>query len=402
MTEPGSMLLFMPWCRLDKAYRAEEIELMPYSSGVPNAIPGLDASMRSCVDRIMGMYKTIEGRPVDRAAVIRFAAKPPLSTLDDDEITVVDELITIACFTALSKRQYFGVPDVYCNTDCFLFHAQRFTDARSVAFSSHRRAGRVTDMGWSPREISITIPMNCHNVHRVTLDGELLAALVKQREAGNKWGRWQNALSSFNQANTDSSTVQHQVEWVQLCSAFEHLLGAKSDAKDVAGRFTAAFQPVQDMLVSDATRRSPRSQDETKPLRFEWMREFYRIRGDFAHGKLVTQQPMTWNALEHLVLATIAFPLVVKSLLQQQGRYELSNDDRAQIDIFERFADTTEFLRPPTDQKGSNDTHWVRLFGKQRMAVVTSKGRDEAARKLREKFPDFFRDSKDDTEGEDA
>jgi hypothetical protein len=93
------------------------------------------------------------------------------------------------------------------------------------------------------------------------------------------------------------------------------------------------------------------------------MREFYRIRGNFAHGKLDTQQPAAWNPLEHLVLATIAFPLLVKSLLNKACECKLANDDRTQIDVFENLADTTDFLKPPPNQKGSIDSHWKRLVG---------------------------------------
>ena len=100
------------------------------------------------------------------------------------------------------------------------------------------------------------------------------------------------------------------------------------------------------------------------------MREFYRIRGDFAHGKLTTQQPMNWKPLEHLVLGAIAFPLVVKSLLQKTGRYALTTDDQVQINMFEAFADTTDFLRPPADQKGSLDSHWQRLCSSESMRVT--------------------------------
>jgi hypothetical protein len=189
------------------------------------------------------------------------------------------------------------------------------------------------------------------------------------------------------------------MEWVLLCSAFEHLLDAKSKAKDVACKFTVAFQPSQDVLAQDANRRSDRWKDLTKSLRFEWLQEFYRVRGDFAHGKLVTKQPMVWNPWEHLLLATVAFPVVVKSLLHQRGHYQLSDSDKAQTDIFERFADTKDFLRPPPDQKGSNDSHWSRLFYRRKSDIALSEGSEEAAKKLEQKFPDLFDDGAEGSTG---
>ena len=66
--------------------------------------------------------------------------------------------------------------------------------------------------------------------------------------------------------------------------------------------------------------------------------------GDFAHGRLTTRQPMVWNATEHLALAAIAFPFVVRCLLQRAGAYTLTRDDIAAIETFEPFADQAAFL----------------------------------------------------------
>ena len=112
------------------------------------------------------------------------------------------------------------------------------------------------------------------------------------------------------------------------------------------------------------------------------MREFYRVRGDFAHGRLRTRQPLTWNPLEHLVLATIAFPLVVKSLLAKTKGYRFTTEDLAQIDSFERLADTADFLRPPADRKGSMDSHWARILRESKWTGV-SKQMVETLKKMR-------------------
>jgi len=53
----------------------------------------------------------------------------------------------------------------------------------------------------------------------------------------DKWAQWQNAIACFNAANTDEQESMPQVEWVLLCGAFQSLLGAKSDALQVATNF---------------------------------------------------------------------------------------------------------------------------------------------------------------------
>ena len=90
------------------------------------------------------------------------------------------------------------------------------------------------------------------------------------------------------------------------------------------------------------------------------MKEFYRVRGDFAHGRLKTKQPAVWNPLEHIVLATIGFPLLVRCLLKKKAKYQVTDSDQAQIDAFEKLA-AEQFLRPPADQKNSMDSIWFRL-----------------------------------------
>ena len=186
-----------------------------------------------------------------------------------------------------------------------MLYFQKFDKADFSAITTRRREGQ-TSSTWSIDSISIPIPVHSDPVQEVQLDEALLRALVDHRATCREWEKWQNALACFNQANTDSDNVRRQ--WVLLCSAFEHILEAKHHAKDVAIKFSNAMLPTESMLARDASRKSHEWHDEGQSLRYEWMREFYRIRGDFAHGKLNTQQPTVWSPLEHLVLATIAFP----------------------------------------------------------------------------------------------
>jgi hypothetical protein len=356
-----SMLLFLPWCRIDNTYKSGDIEILPFERH--NPIKGLDDAAQCRVNTIMASYKTIEGRPVDSAALICYSIRLPIDNLSEDEIEIAYELASLACFCGLAKREFFHPAGTYCNSDCFMLYTQKFDKADFTTFVTRRREGQTMDGGWRFEEIAITIPQHCHGIQNISLDKELLDALVAHRTKNNsnEWVRWQNAISCFNQANTDSYNVRHQVEWVLLCSAFEHLLGATPEAKDVASKLAHTMMPEDSLLASNANRRLDKWHDNGQSLRYEWMREFYRIRGDFAHGKLKTQQPTVWYPLEHLVLATIAFSLVVKYLLKNANVYDLTIDDQAQIDAFEKFADTNNLLNPPSDQKGSIDSHWRRL-----------------------------------------
>jgi len=372
-----SMLVFMPWCPIDKVYAVGDATILPFERHTP--IKGLDDAEQCRVNTIMATYKDIEGKPVRKAAIVRYGSKSPIDDLTDDEIEIVQDLAALVCFCGLAMREYFDPLGPYCNSDCFSLHIQKFDKADFTALAVRRCGGRTLS-GWPIDNISITVPVHCHVIRAVFMDAKLLKALIDYRAqpSNTDWGRWQNAISCFNQANTDSDNIRDQIEWVLLCSAFEHLLSAKSNAKDVACKFAENLTPSDELLAKNAKRLSSQQKNDGRSVRYEWMREFYRIRGDFAHGKLNTQQPTTWNFLEHLVLATIAFPLLVKSLLNKACKYKLTDDDHARIDVFEKLADTKDFLRPPPNQQGSNDSHWKRLVNGRSSKIALKKAFNQA------------------------
>lgn len=355
-----STLAFMPWCPISKEHHMGEIEIAPLEIGAP--FPSLSEADRANVDKLLEMYRGIDGTPVSKVALVSCTGGSPIGDLTDDELETAHEITTLMCFSGLASREYFDPIGRYCNSDCFALYVQRFQEPSHVALLTRRREGRSWST-WSTDGVRITVPVHCHTIREVVVDEVLLAALLAHRAELREaeWGRWENAISSFNQANTDDGAFRYQVEWVLFSGAFEHFLHAHSDAKDAAARFAEVMVPQEPLLVSAAGRRSENWTDEGKPLRYEWMREFYGIRGDFAHGKHETRRPVVWEPLEHLVLAAVAFPLVVKSLLSAAGKYSLTEEDRGQIDCFERFADTPGFVEPPVDQASSLDSHWKRL-----------------------------------------
>lgn len=355
-----SLLAFLPWCRVDKKYAIDGIAVFPYKRHEP--MENVDEIGHCKINTILGTYKDITGKPVRNAALVGYLSKSLTRDLNDDEINTVKDSVTLACFCGLAKREYFNQLGDYCNSDCFTLYFQRFDKGHFIALTP-RRLELQPLSSWEIEDISITVPVNCHLIEQVTLDESLLNALVgyRNKTGGDEWGLWQNAISCFNQANTDNDSIRYQVEWVLLCSAFEHILHAKPEAKDVAAKFASIIVPADTRLAIHSNRRSDKWGSNNQPLRYEWMREFYRIRGDFAHGKLNTQQPAMWSPREHIVLASIVFPLVVKCFLNNNGLYKLTKADSSQINAFEKLADTEAFLKPPPDQMNSTDSWWNKL-----------------------------------------
>lgn len=352
-------LQFMPWCPIDKAYQVGEIRIIPFTREAK--MERLDQSTANHIRTILSSYRNLDGEPVSNAALIKHSDKPILADLSNDELDVTQDCLAVLRFSGLARRAYFNPLGPYCNADCFIFYGQKFQEEpRFSGITCRRREGRTVNV--LPLEkTTFTVPVHVSVINELSLDEGLLTSLVDYRDSSSdeEWARWQNAISCFNQANTDNESVSMQVEWVLVCSAFERLLNARSDAKDVAEKFASALAPSNPVLISHAKRQSSRWTELTRELRYEWIREFYAVRGDFAHGRLQSRQPMAWKPLEHLVLGSIAFPLLVKCLLAKTGKYTLTEEDSAEIDALEPFGDE-DFLQDPPDQTSSIDSWWSR------------------------------------------
>jgi hypothetical protein len=374
-----AMVLYMPWCRIDHDYPVGDITILPFEPARQPTDLDDGAWSRACT--ILGTHKDINGNPVDRAAVIQYAGRALMDDLSDAEIHTAGDLVALACFAGIASREYFRPHFRYCNSDCFTFYLQKWDGSGSTFISTRRRDGRSLS-GWPLSRVAVSVPVHCHAIKDVAIDQTLLDGLILHRAASSdrEWGRWQNSVACFNLANTDSETIREHVEWVLLSSAFEHLLEAKPEAKDVARLFEAMLVPHATITAAGSICQSGRSSPPNVSLRHEWMREFYRVRGDFAHGKLASQQPMAWKSCEHLMLATIGFPLIAKLLLAGAGRYQFTEDDSLQIDCFEALADTPDFFVPPADAKGSWDSKWGRLLEQRRGDLATEKFRSELLR----------------------
>lgn len=331
-------LRYMPWCHLDKPYQVGDIALVPLHRDQP--MEGLDRLTVAYARLILRAYRNTSGLPVRNAVLVRYKDRDLLADLSADENAEAFELGQVAAFAGLANREYFTQMGNYCNADCFRMYGQPFREEPSFSAITSRRADGRNMNGIAISELSISEPPHVGH-QKVKLDEGLIQAICAHRTNADadEWARWQNAISCFNQANTDDSASMYQVEWVLLCSAFEHLLGSESKADDVARRFAAATPDLRSSPAIQSPRKLDRWRDEGQPLRQEWMREFYRIRGDFAHGRLTTRQPCAWRVHEHLFLSAVAFPLLVRCLLKAAGRYTFSEADERQLWAFESAAD---------------------------------------------------------------
>ena len=96
------MFPIMPWCRIDRAYSAGDVTIIRYRG----RLDGVDDVVHQHLARVLGTYRTIEGRPVEHAAVVLYADRPFGSDIAPDEIECAYDWIQLACFAGLAGREF--------------------------------------------------------------------------------------------------------------------------------------------------------------------------------------------------------------------------------------------------------------------------------------------------------
>jgi hypothetical protein len=331
-------LHFMPWCRLDREYSVGSVALVPFSRDHSPA--NLEPDAARAVNTILADFIAVDDRPVDRWTLVILQGRVFVEGLGDPTAfeTIYDHA-QMACLSSLETREYLGRAEPYSNSECFALYARQYREGDAAAPPIFRRDS--TPMGLAGAALRVHMPVQTIAVPQVTLNEPLYRALAELRrrmleeERIGDWAVWAESMYCFNLANTDREGVGGHTEWVLMSSAIERLLGARSSAANVADKFVAT-------LVSKRSLRSCR----VTGLRRLGQRVL-SLRNDFAHGKIRSRQPRSWNAACHLLLGAIVFPLLVKSLLEHKGVYQPTENIRSEVAAFARFAAD---LRDPGSQ----------------------------------------------------
>jgi hypothetical protein len=123
---------------------------------------------------------------------------------------------------------------------------------------------------------------------------------------------------------------------------------------ELAKSFRETFKPSAEIKASKVQRPVAAHFHDPMPVREAWIRDFFRVRNDHAHGRREGRYPSVSSRAEHLLLGAFAFPLLVKSLLSQGGHYTLTDDDQLHTDALEHLA------RPlPAKTQAFLDSHGI-------------------------------------------
>lgn len=115
--------------------------------------------------------------------------------------------------------------------------------------------------------------------------------------------------------------------------AFERGLGLRGGREDeLAVEFVKVLSEISLATGMKEKKNLKPAVQKFQNVREAWIRDFFRVRNDLAHGKSQAAYPSSWSTSEHMVLAAYIFPLLIKAVLSQAGFYQLTDDD--EVDIF--------------------------------------------------------------------
>jgi hypothetical protein len=320
-----STLHFLPWCRLERPYHVGEFALLPVSREIPT--PNLDEADKNSILTILNHFRDVTEEPVHEFTVASCDSRGLLADLTDEESASLQEMVALACFSALADREFEHEVGKWSNTDCFRLHSYgpwTGSAAPDNAFRVLRRDGHsVLQAGFS---VKYHIPMHAAVVEKIHLPEPFLRSLWQARESWSpdEWQKWREAIVTFNRANSDSPDVSWRVDWILMCAAFQRLLGKPGKAVHKQEETIKGFRK---HLVKPAKRLGLDPE-----ILCEWVGEFCSMRGDFAHGKRHPTQPRKWSSDQvHLTVGAVAFPLLVRLLLHEENVSTLGTAEYATL-----------------------------------------------------------------------
>lgn len=134
--------------------------------------------------------------------------------------------------------------------------------------------------------------------------------------------------------------MTEHAEAILMGSAFEQLLAGNASAYKLGKKFGELFGPFGSLTVDEARKVRPDIQIDTSTAEIaaaqprwwahrKWMEELYDFRSKVVHEGHHDCRPWGWQIGEHLVMAAHVFPLTVKLILEKEGHYAPTDEDRA-------------------------------------------------------------------------
>jgi hypothetical protein len=294
-----STLLFFPWLRVNSGFAVGDFELVVY---VRDKEPFGESSRRQeQVDQVLSAFRERGENPVGKATLLKFQDKNLLDELEEEEASAAFVFGELVAVSGLSAREFFWPGAFqYCNRDLFQLRIQSFEgEVQGVAIRSRRRDGSTLNYV-SLDAYRIHKPVHIAEPLQVQFDIRLLHSLISLQEDADDetWNQFYESIVNFNHASRESSTTPPHLELVFTSAAIERLLGMTGGKEaSLAHAFVDALKPREDLKLGSCDRLTheqieQRGSDTVREL---WIRDFYRLRGNLAHGQVDSKYPSVWS-----------------------------------------------------------------------------------------------------------
>jgi hypothetical protein len=347
-------LAFFPWFSIAEPKTFGQFDLIPYDRDRKPG--GVGPQLQSVVDAITRPYVYQGDYPIRTAALLKVGDGEVTRHLSEDDVSTAFAFAELLACAGLAGREFFSVAGIlYSNRDAFRLSIQHFqrTDGPTTVVTRRRDGSTKTLYDDAVYRVHKPKYVECSDAIDEPLLEALLSAQAKLEDG--RWAEIYEAVFSFNLANTDGDLFSKEMEVVLTISAFERLAGTASGReRDLALAIKDLLIPVADPSLSDCTKLSnaqlQRALRKGQAVREIWIRDMFRLRGHLAHGRTASNYPSIRSINEHLLLASYAFPLVLKRRLTNEGLYSLTKNDNFSVFAFEKLAATDMAVRTEEGQ----------------------------------------------------
>lgn len=380
-------LAFFPWIRLATELSVGGYSLLPFDR--KRETQGDDSHT---VSLLISRYRDHSAQPVRAAVLLSSPDRGLLQDFAEADLADVFFFAELVAFSGLAARQFFSFRG-YSNRDHFRLVVQPFLEPeRGVTVTTRRRDGSSTS--FHTGDVYRVQPPPHVLAEEVSIDDRLLGSLLAAT-GRSEWQRLYQSIVLFNEANTDRMEMPEGAELTMSYAALEQLLGLAGESpRAVANRFLEHWisaEPSRDKWrIGSSHPRAVQLLAKSSGLRDAWVQDFANSRGSIAHGHHAEAYPAVWSPREHLLFAAFAIPRLLKLLLSEMGLYELSADDRLDVDVFafllnaRHFAQDSHGTKSPWENIVSSrrDHRWAqeaadRVFGTSPGAATDPMSADE-------------------------
>jgi hypothetical protein len=266
------------------------------------------------------------------------------------------------------------VGKVRFNYDHFSFYVQKIEPKDGFIAVKTRRRDGYTRHAIDEHSIFSVCPFHVDNSQKIGLDQKLANALFQLWNKQNKeFLLLSEAIFYFLMANKDSFEISGYQECVLLVSAIERLYNCSmGKEKDLQNALNSVFSGFKTISKKQSRFSKIKKYNDDDFLIDLWIKDFYQLRSEYAHGKLTSNRISFWSQAEHLLLGSFIFPVLVKHKLSDIGFYTLSEEDEFKLFVFEHFLNE-ELFNKPEDQMNSSDYPWNRIWSDKRFEFAIRK-----------------------------